>query len=189
MAMGIGCLLTTKLIRLDTFEKFIGDEVHREAFTALKGTEVSNRHFSDVRTHKYDGDFRFTIGGWTVCLLKPFCLQGWFSQGPTSGEEDCRKSGVAGRSTSDLSDPVSRCRLNDHLMRERHHRVVKVAKEPLLMFSHAFLKSDVDGNTIISQEGLAGDESSQTGHGVRKRREKGTRRGNSGILVAVRMII
>jgi hypothetical protein len=62
-AVGIGCFLTQKLVRVKKFEKLIQHQLHGASYTTLQNNESSNAILTDVYTRRSDAFYRFTVVG------------------------------------------------------------------------------------------------------------------------------
>jgi hypothetical protein len=165
-ANGIGHFLTQKIVRPAKFRKLIAHEVHGATYTTLKGNEVSNRHLTDIYSHKSDAYFRFLIVGRADCLPTPANLHRWYGRGGAGepiaadvaiqGDAQgplCRGCGNQRHPT--LAHILNKCTRNFRLMTERHNQVAKVVREAVIKYVGQDLRSDITENQPIQEEGLA----------------------------------
>jgi hypothetical protein len=148
-ADGIGHFLTQKVIRPNLYEKLIAHEVHGASYTTLKANEVSNKMLVDIYSRRSDAFFRFTIVGRADCLPTPVNLRRWFED---RREEVCPRCGKERQQT--MAHILNECTRNYPLMTRRHNKLANVVRRGIEQFLAEDLRSTIQENEEIRQEGL-----------------------------------
>jgi 3-dehydroquinate dehydratase len=148
-AVGIGRFLTQKVIRPKKIDKLIEHQHHGASYTTLKGNEVSNGMLTNIYTRRSDAFFRFVVVGRADCLPTPANLQRWFHD---RRNENCRRCGEDRKPT--LAHILNECRQNFPLMTKRHNRLSDVIRRAVEKHLRTELRSAIQENEVIEQEGL-----------------------------------
>jgi hypothetical protein len=151
-AVGIGHFLTQKVIRPNMYKKLIEHEVHGASFITLKGNEASNKILTDIYTRRSDAFFRFVVVGRADCLPTPVNLRRWF-EGPR--EEVCRRCGKERQQT--MAHILNECTQNYQMMTKRHNMLANVVRKGVEKYLASDLRSIIQENEEIVQEGLQDD--------------------------------
>jgi hypothetical protein len=151
-AVGIGRFLTQKLIRVQKIQKLIEHEVHGASFTTLKNSEVSNAMLTNIYTRRSDAFFRFVVVGRADLLPTPVNIQRWFND---RRDDNCGRCGRERRPT--FAHILNECTPNYPMMTKRHNRLAEVVRRSVMRFLENDLRSEIQQNGSVRQEGLRED--------------------------------
>jgi hypothetical protein len=128
-AVGIGRILTQKVIRTKKITDLMKLEVHGANFKTLKMNEVSNSMWTNVYSRKSDTFFRFVVVARADCLPTPAHLRRWYGD---RGDENCRCCGK-GR-VQILVHILNECTPNSGLMTKRHNQLANIVRRAVETF-------------------------------------------------------
>jgi hypothetical protein len=147
-AVGLGHVLTHKVLRPQLFKKLISKEKHGATFATLEKNECSNKILIDLRSKKSDAFFRFTVAARADVLPSPANIERWYHK-PHEGCYQCHKDCLA-----TLPHILNACDQMYEQMTRRHNRVGRVVVDALLKYQPDNV-SDFRENRRVEQEGLS----------------------------------
>jgi hypothetical protein len=148
--VGIGRFLTQKVIRPNQIKKLIEHETHGASFITLKENDVSDAMLTNISTKKSDTFFRSVVVGRADCLPTPANLHRWF---PDREYENCH--GCDHNRKPKLAHILNEFIPNFPRMTKRHNRRASVVRRAIVEYLGIELRSGIQENEEIRQEGLS----------------------------------
>ena len=105
---------------------------------------------TNIFTRKSDAFFRFVVVGRADLLPTPVNLRRWFQD---RGDENCRRCDRERKPT--LAHILNECTPNYQLMTKRHNRLATVVRKAIERFVSDDLRSEIQENEGIHEEGLS----------------------------------
>jgi hypothetical protein len=150
-AAGIGHFLTQKIVRPRRQNNLTKYQVHGAAYVTLEDNVNSNKILRDIFTTRSDAFFRFVVAGRADCLPTPANVQRWFNK-ERSNCEICEE----GRRPT-FAHILNECRVNFVGMTKRHNKLSDVIRRAIEMHNGEALRSPIEENTQIREEGLSAE--------------------------------
>jgi hypothetical protein len=146
----VGQFLTQKVIRPAKAIEMSQWKLKGASFATFYKNTCSNQFLRNIRSHRSDAFFRFTIAGRTDSLPTPANIQRWHEDCPPECCRKCKK-GVP----PTFAHILNGCLIDRPNMTLRHDRVVKVVKRALDKHILADLVGPINLDMKIPIEGLS----------------------------------